>query len=268
MSRRQELVSPEGLRLDGRRVNELRSIGAAMGVVSGRQGEGSASFESGNTRVLATVFGPRETGSGDGQGMAMGSMLPISDASSQERGTIRVRIHAASFSSSGGERRKGTQRDRRLLEWARHLEEAFAAVVTTTTFPRSQLDIFVEISNADGGVLAAVFNAITLALLDAGIPMSDYIVAETVCYVQGQGLLDPNRMEESSACPVLIAALLPRTHTLVFVHSEQRLASDKLSLMLDLAGRGVARVFHQLDTEVVRPHLLSLLERRTRSIVG
>ena len=134
----------------------------------------------------------------------------------------------------------------------------------TSTFPRSQLDIFIEISNADGGVLSSVFNAVTLALLDAGIPMEDYVLAGSVSYVQGNFLLDPNRMEESSACPVLIAALLPRSQKICFLNSELRLASDKLPAMLELVKRGIARVFEQVDAEVVRPYLYDLIEKKNK----
>lgn len=55
---RVEYVSPEGLRLDGRRPNEARTMNARMGILSNV--DGSAIFELGNTRVLATVNGPRE----------------------------------------------------------------------------------------------------------------------------------------------------------------------------------------------------------------
>lgn len=130
MSRRVELISPEGtrfiilklflnyflsgLRLDGRRAHELRSVNAAMGVISGRLSEGSSSFEIGNTRVMATVFGPREisSDSDNSRNFNMKSPLTISDADGNDKGSISVKIHAASFSSTGGERRKNTRQDR------------------------------------------------------------------------------------------------------------------------------------------------------------
>lgn len=66
---RHEYLSPEGvsvrgsgicagLRLDGRRAHELRTLSAQLGVLP--QVDGSALFALGNTRVLATVYGPRE----------------------------------------------------------------------------------------------------------------------------------------------------------------------------------------------------------------
>jgi exosome complex component RRP41 len=55
---RLELLTPEGLRVDGRRANELRKITAKTSVFS--QADGSAYIEQGNTKCLAAVYGPRE----------------------------------------------------------------------------------------------------------------------------------------------------------------------------------------------------------------
>jgi exosome complex component RRP41 len=52
------LLSDQGLRLDGRRANELRQIRCKLGVFS--QPDGSAYLEQGNTKVLAAVYGPHE----------------------------------------------------------------------------------------------------------------------------------------------------------------------------------------------------------------
>lgn len=103
-----------GLRLDGRRAFELRAISADMGLVSGRICEGSSSFTSGNTRVLATVFGPREVSrnSDATTNLNMSTVLPVTDVSAADKGRVSVKIHAASFSSSGGERRKAKGQDR------------------------------------------------------------------------------------------------------------------------------------------------------------
>jgi len=51
-------LSPEGLRIDGRRANELRQIRVKMGVFA--RADGSCYFEQGNTKVLVAVNGPRE----------------------------------------------------------------------------------------------------------------------------------------------------------------------------------------------------------------
>lgn len=53
-----DLVSDQGLRIDGRRPNELRKIRCKLGVFS--QPDGSAYLEQGNTKVLAAVYGPHQ----------------------------------------------------------------------------------------------------------------------------------------------------------------------------------------------------------------
>ena len=49
-----------GLRIDGRKPNELRKLSCEVGVFE--QADGSASLSQGNTKVIATVYGPHEVG--------------------------------------------------------------------------------------------------------------------------------------------------------------------------------------------------------------
>lgn len=53
-----ELLTDQGLRLDGRRAIELRKIRCKLGVFD--QPDGSAYLEQGNTKVLAAVYGPHQ----------------------------------------------------------------------------------------------------------------------------------------------------------------------------------------------------------------
>ena len=70
-----ELLSDQGLRLDGRKAGELRRIQCRMGVFGQvsddwsvyhnylsliGQADGSAYLEQGNTKVLAAVYGPHD----------------------------------------------------------------------------------------------------------------------------------------------------------------------------------------------------------------
>lgn len=49
-----EFVSPEGLRVDGRRPKELRALSASLGTLD--SADGSATFQMGNTKVRATLW--------------------------------------------------------------------------------------------------------------------------------------------------------------------------------------------------------------------
>ena len=250
---RQEIISPEGLRQDGRRATELRSFSSDMGILPFGEIDGSAIFEIGNTKVLATVVGPRE------------ALEKTSIASETDSGYLSVKIHAAAFSSTSGERR--ARNDRRLSEWSRIVEQAFTSSVMSESFPRSQVDVFVEVLNADGGVLAAIVNAINLALIDAGVPMRDYVVAVCVAYVQNTAVLDPNRQEESGNSPTITFAFLPRTGQVVLVNAEPRMASEKLGSLFSIASGGANKIFEKMDSDTVRPRLACLFGQRQALLI-
>jgi ribosomal RNA-processing protein RRP41/SKI6 (EC 3.1.13.-) len=54
----EKLVNRKGLRLDGRRPDELRPIKIEVGVLS--NADGSAYIEQGKNKILAAVYGPKE----------------------------------------------------------------------------------------------------------------------------------------------------------------------------------------------------------------
>jgi len=73
---------------------------------------------------------------------------------------------------------------------SQHLKQTFEATIKTELYPRSQIDIFVEVLQADGGNYCACVNAATLALIDAGIPLKDYVTACTASLVLDTPLVD------------------------------------------------------------------------------
>ena len=62
---------------------------------------------------------------------------------------------------------------------ANTISSAFTSTLFTHLYPHSTISINLHILSQDGSLLAACLNAATLALIDAGIPMKDYVVACT-----------------------------------------------------------------------------------------
>lgn len=54
---RLELITPEGLRVDGRRPKETRRIYSRTDLLAA---DGSSYIEMGNTKLITTVYGPKE----------------------------------------------------------------------------------------------------------------------------------------------------------------------------------------------------------------
>src|SRR4030042_6694824 len=117
-----KLVDENGVRLDGRRLDELRPIRIEAGVLN--RADGSCYMEWGNNKVLVGVYGPREVHPKHMQN-------PL-------RGIVQARYNMASFSVS---ERKRPGPDRRAVEISKITSEALEAVVLVDQFPRTTVDV-------------------------------------------------------------------------------------------------------------------------------
>eukprot|EP00035_Acanthoeca_spectabilis_P023569 m.449973 g.449973 ORF g.449973 m.449973 type:complete len:245 (+) comp19895_c0_seq1:152-886(+) len=235
-----EFVSPEGLRLDGRRPNDLRRIVCRLGQI--QNADGSAYLEHGNTKVLAIVYGPHEVSAGG--------------TTHHDRASIRTEYSTATFSTL--ERKYRSKGDKKSTEVEVLLAQTFAEAVITNLYPRSEVNIFVQVLQSDGGEVVAAINAATLAVIDAGIAMRDYVVACSVGCIDGVNVLDVNRIEGGAHGPELTVAILPKTERIVTTTMESRIHTDQFKALLDLALVGCASTYTSLrDAVVLRTEALA-----------
>lgn len=220
-----ELLSPEGLRLDGRRPKELRKLECELGALA--KADGSATLSMGNTIVTASVFGPHEVTGGRNE-------------EDLERAIIKCEASIAPFSA--GERRQRGPGDRVALELASLVANAVEQTVMTELEPRSQIDVYLQVLQTDGGMRAACINAAMLALADAGIPLRDMVAACTVGWAEKTAMLDLNHTEEARGGPQLTLALHRNLDKVVVLSSEQRVAVEEVEQMQELAAQGCKAV--------------------------
>ncbi|SLM34040.1 ribosomal protein s5 domain 2-like protein [Lasallia pustulata] len=243
------------LRLDGRRWNELRRIHAQISTQAAA--DGSSYLETGNTKVICTVAGPAESRRGGGGGGAEGN-----------NASVQVEIGIAGF--SGVERKRRGRGDKRTSEMQSTIANAFTSTLFTHLYPHSTISINLHILSQDGSLLAACLNAATLALIDAGIPMSDYIVActagSTSTYSSNDEsadpLLDLNGTEELEL-PFLTVGTLGAGEKVSVLVMETRVQVGRLEGMLAVGVDGCKQVREILD-QVVRRQGTRMLE----SVVG
>ncbi|KAG1660225.1 hypothetical protein FOA52_005095 [Chlamydomonas sp. UWO 241] len=221
-----EFVSPEGLRLDGRRPKELRRLAAQLDVLA--SADGSAIFEMGNTKVLASVFGPHEV-------MKRGER-------DDDKAILKCEYSMAAFST--GERRRRGKSDRRSAEISLIIRGTLEQTVMTELMPRSQIDIYVQVLQADGGTRCCAINAALLALADAGVPLRDMVAACAAGYLDGEPLLDLNYMEDSGGGPDLSLAMHTNAdhEKIVLMQMDSRLQADVFERVVELAQEGCRAV--------------------------
>ena len=152
------LIDGNGLRVDGRRLDELRPIKIEVGILD--KADGSAYVEHGRNKILAAVYGPRE---------AHPKHIALAD-----RAVVKCRYHMAPFST---DERKSPAPSRREHELSKVIRESLEPAIMSEYYPRATIDIFIEVLQADAGTRCAGITAAALALVDAGIPMRELVAA-------------------------------------------------------------------------------------------
>ena len=148
-------------RPDGRKVDEIRTMSAKVGVVP--NADGSAMFQFGDTIAIAAVYGPKEMHPQHSQNPATG--------------TLRCTYNMMSFSVT--ERiRPGPSR--RSQEISKITEWALAPALKIEQFPSTVVDVHISIIQADASTRCAGINAAAIALAHAGVPMKDLVSSVSI----------------------------------------------------------------------------------------
>lgn len=221
------LLSPDGLRIDGRKLDELRPLRIQAGAL--HQADGSAFVEWGANKVMAAVYGPRE--------------VHPRHLQQNDKAVIQCRYNMAAFSV---DERKRPGLDRRSQEISKVIAEAFESIVFAEEFPRTSIDIYIEILQANAGTRCAGLVAASVALADAGIPMVDLLPAVAVGKVAGEIALDLKKEEDNFGEADLPMALVPQSGRLVLLQMEGHLTEEELARALDLGVKGCHDIYETM----------------------
>ena len=160
--------------------NHHHNLVVRVGAVTAASG--SAYMEQGNTKVLCTVYGPRQFAKGQASAAASSS-----SASSLERGLLVCDLKYATFSCRNARRSFARETDEKELSFL--LQETLSTSVRLETFPNSAVDIYITILENDdndfagdsslssASIVASAITCASVALAHAGVEMYDLVVA-------------------------------------------------------------------------------------------
>ncbi len=234
------LLDEKGLRNDGRRWNELRPLKMSVGVL--KRADGSAVVESGKTKVLAAVYGPRE--------------IHPKHLALPDKALLKVAYRMASFSV---EERKKPQPSRREIELSKVIKEALEPAILVEKFPRTVIEIYVLVLQADGGTRVASINAASLALADAGIPMKGLVTAIAVGRIGNQVIVDLNDAEDKYGDADMPIAVIPITGEITLFQMDGTMPPDLFDKCLDAAMEAIHKI-HEMQREALRRRYLKIKE--------
>jgi exosome complex component RRP41 len=226
------LIDDNGLRVDGRRLDELRPIKIEVGILD--KADGSAYVEHGRNKILAAVYGPRE---------AHPKHIALSD-----RAVVRCRYHMAPFST---EERKSPAPSRREHELSKVIRESLEPAIMSEYFPRSTIDIFIEVLQADAGTRCAGITAAALALADAGIPMRELVSACAAGKIDGKVVLDLSDVEDKKGDADLPVALMPKSNVVTLLQMDGSLTEEEFVKAMEIS-TDACRKIYEMQREALR----------------
>jgi exosome complex component RRP41 len=222
----------DGKRLDGRELDEFRKMDADVHVLKHAQGSGMFSF--GDTKSIVGVFGPR-------------TFHPRRLQKPKEA-TLRCKYFMAPFSTEDrirpGHSRRGT-------EISKVITEAFSSVVSVEGFPKSGIDVFIDIVQASASTRCAGINAAAIALADAGVEMTDLISSVAVGKVDDTIVLDVGKAEDNYGQVDFAVSTIGGSDKFVHMQMDGVVSREEFSKMLTLAVKGCKEVYEK-QKEVLR----------------
>ncbi|MDH5783012.1 MAG: exosome complex exonuclease Rrp41 [Candidatus Bathyarchaeota archaeon] len=235
-----KLIDEKDVRHDGRKLNELRHIKIEVGALG--NADGSAYVEHGKNKILAAVYGPKEVHP---------KHLALPD-----RTLLRCRYHMAPFSV---QERKSPAPSRREKELSKVIREAFEPSVFTEYYPKTSIDIFIEVLQADGGTRCAGITAASLALADAGIPLRDLVSACAAGKVEGRLVLDLTDVEDKEGEADLPLAYMSNLNAITLLQMDGMLTSEEFEQAINLAVEGCKQIY-QLQKEALKDKYVEVKE--------
>ncbi len=236
----EKLIDKKGLRLDGRKPDELRPIKIEVGVLS--NADGSAYIEQGKNKILAAVYGPKE--------------LHPKHMALPDRMVLRCRYHMAPFSV---QERKSPAPSRREIELSKVIREAIEPAIFVEYYPRTATDVFVEVLQADGSTRCASITAASLALADAGIPMRDLVVACSAGKIEDTIVLDLMDVEDKVGSADVPVAYMPNLSVITLLQMDGILAPEEFEKAVNLAIEGCKKIY-TMQKEALKAKYVSVKE--------
>ncbi|MEM5814793.1 MAG: exosome complex exonuclease Rrp41 [Candidatus Aenigmatarchaeota archaeon] len=223
----------DGKRLDGRGPEDLRPIRIETGVL--HEADGSAFIEWGGNKIMCGVYGPREC-------------IPRHDASPYHA-IVKCRYMMSPFASLEEHGRSGPSR--RSTELSKVIREVFQNLIIAEKVPNTQIDIFLDVLQADGGTRTAAITAASVALANAGIPMKDMVSAIAVGKADDVLVADLGKYEDNFGQSDMPMAISNRDGRLLLLQMDGLLTKEEIAEMLGMAARGCAKL-NEAQAEALR----------------
>jgi exosome complex component RRP41 len=139
--------------------------------------------------------------------------------------------------------RKSPAPSRREIELSKVIRESLEPSVFLEYYPRTGVDVFIEVLQADGGTRCASITAAALALADAGIPMRDLVVACAAGKIDDTVVLDLFDTEDKVGCADVPVAFMPNLNAVTLLQMDGILKPAEFEKAVNMAIEGCKKIY-------------------------
>jgi exosome complex component RRP41 len=124
------------------------------------------------------------------------------------------------------------------------IRNALEPVIVTEAYPKSAIEIYVSIVQADAGTRCAAISAAALALADAGIMMRDIVAAVACGNVSDTAVADLNKEEEDiEGTTDIPIAYAPRMKKITLLQLDGKVSPQRLKEAIKLGIKGCEEIY-------------------------
>jgi exosome complex component RRP41 len=152
------------------------------------------------------------------------------------------------------EERKPPQPTRREIEISLVLRRAMECAVFLEEYPRSIIDVYVEVLQSDGGSRCASITAVSAALADSGISMHDLIVGCAVGKADDQIVLDLSDKEDKEGQGDIPVAYMPNLDRITLLQFDGIFTEEEFKKAIELAIIGNKKVYEILKNALTEKY--------------
>jgi exosome complex component RRP41 len=159
--------------------------------------------------------------------------------------------------------RKSPAPSRREVELSKVIKESLEPALFPELFPRTGLDVYVEVLQADGGTRCASITAAALAIADSGIPMRDLVVACAAGKVEDTVVLDLYDAEDKLGAADVPVAYMPNLNAVTLLQMDGILSPDEFEKAVNMAIDGCKKIY-AMQKEALKTKYMTIKEEEPK----
>jgi exosome complex component RRP41 len=227
----EKLLDDKGIRIDGRKFDDLRPIEMKVGVLPNC--DGSAYVRMGGNKIIAGIYGPRK--------------VQPRHLAHPNKVVLRTLYRMATFSV---DERKSPAPSRREVELSMVIRNALLPAIFVRYYPKTLVDVTIQVLAADGGTRCACINAASLALADAGIAQKDLVSAVAVGKIEDKIVLDLNDIEDKEGQADLPIAIMPQSKFITLLQFDGNMTQAEFLEAMDLGIKGIDTIYEMQQAAI------------------